>query len=97
MKVTREEDEKKMKDQGEEFHKNIIFPKYVFDERLKLLKESLPKPPSTIYKEIGHDKQAPENPEVANKHYRRFYDDELENVKEIFKKKPFHTSDVIRG
>jgi hypothetical protein len=31
------------------------------------------------------------------KHYRRFYDDELENIPDIFPKKPFFTVDIMRG
>lgn len=31
------------------------------------------------------------------KHYRRFYDDELENITDIFKKNPFHKADIHRG
>ena len=60
-------------------------------------REILPKPPSTLYYEVGFDKAPPEKPEDGNKHYRRYYEDELENVKEIFSRFPFHTSDVIRG
>jgi hypothetical protein len=36
--------------------------------------------------EIGFDKEPPENPELAQKHYRRYYADELENIKAIFPK-----------
>ena len=35
--------------------------------------------------------------ELTQKHYRTFYDDELENNKEIFKRMPFYTFDVMRG
>ena len=74
-----------------------MYPRYEFDNRLKVKREAKPKPPATIYYEVGHDKEAPESEEQVNKHYRRFYTDELENVKEIFPKKPFHTADVIKG
>ena len=33
----------------------------------------------------------------TNKHYRRFYEDELENDPEIFPKGIFHTENIIRG
>jgi hypothetical protein len=67
------------------------------DERLKMKREAKPKPPATMFYEVGFDKEAPETDDKRNKHYRRFYDDELENVKELFPKKAFHTSDIIRG
>lgn len=69
----------------------------MFDERIKMMREVLPKPPNTLYYEIGFDKVAPEKKEDGNKHFRRFYDDELENVKDIFPKKAFHTCDIVRG
>jgi hypothetical protein len=93
----REQAMQMMKESGSDGHKNILFPKYVFDERIKMMRESKPKPPSTLYYEIGYDKIAPENPEQGNKHYRRFYDDELENIKEIFPRKAFHSCDIVRG
>ncbi len=36
-------------------------------------------------------------PEDNKKHYRRYYPDELENVKEVMPRKPFHESIVFRG
>jgi hypothetical protein len=33
----------------------------------------------------------------TNKHFRRFYDDELENNKEIFPEMPFSNIDIFRG
>lgn len=35
--------------------------------------------------------------EETKKHYRRYYPDELENVKEVIPKKPFHECIVRRG
>ena len=88
-----------LKKQGVDVHKNVLFPTYVYDERLKIKVEKLPKPPATLYYEVGYDFEVPDpaKPETANKHYRRFYGDELENIKEIFPKSPFHTANVIRG
>jgi hypothetical protein len=37
-----------MKVDGGEAHKNVILPKYVFDERLKINRE-VNKPPATLY------------------------------------------------
>lgn len=34
---------------------------------------------------------------MTKKHYRKYYDDELENDKEIFPKMPFHHFDIKRG
>lgn len=35
--------------------------------------------------------------EKTNKHYRRYYNDELENDKELFPKEPFNKFNLIRG
>ena len=63
----------------------MLLPKYVFDERLKIHRE-INKPPASLYIGLGHNK----TPEEDKKHYRKFYDDELENCEEIFKKKVFY-------
>lgn len=44
----REQDKKMMKVQGMEGHKNILLPKYEYDDRLKIFRE-VNKPPTTIY------------------------------------------------
>jgi hypothetical protein len=74
-----------------------LYPKYEFDDRIKMKREVKPKPPNSIFYELGFDTNPPDNVEEGNKHYRRFYDDELENVDEIFPKKAFHTVNIIRG
>ena len=51
----RVEDQRKMKEMGFEVHKNVLFPQYVNDERLKVKREVMPKPPSSCYYEIGYD------------------------------------------
>ena len=33
----------------------------------------------------------------TNKHYRKFFEDELENDTEIFPKSIFHTENITRG
>ena len=80
----------------DEASKNIITPKYSFDERLKIKRE-INKPPPTLYMELGHNEDPPENAEDDKKHYRKYFPDELENNKDIFPKHPFHKADIIRG
>ena len=54
-------------------------PIYKYDERLNIDREVNP-PPSSLFKAIGYDK----NPSDEVKHYRRYYPDELENVKDKY-------------
>jgi hypothetical protein len=54
---------------------NVIYPKYKYDERLKVDVE-VSIPPVSLFKEIGHDP----TPGAKQKHYRRYYPDELENI-----------------
>lgn len=56
---------------------NKVMPLYKYDERLKIDRE-VDFPPSSLFKAIGYDK----NPSDEVKHYRRYYPDELENVKD---------------
>ena len=49
------------------------------DDRLNVYRE-YDSPPQTLFIGLGYD----DNPEDERRHYRRFYDDELEYVKEIF-------------
>ena len=85
-----------MKKDFEDSHKNVLLPRYEFDNRLKMMRE-VNKPPPSLYMEIGYNATPPMNPEVDKKHYRKFYDDELENCKDIFEESPFYTVDVVRG
>jgi hypothetical protein len=85
-----------LKKDFDESYKNIILPKYKFDDRLKINRE-VNKPPLTIFMELGHNETAPLNPEEDKKHYRRYYPDELENNTDIFKESPFYTTDIVRG
>ena len=55
-----------------------MIPTYTFDERLKINREVDPPPPSLF---IGLGFNA--TPEDKKRHYRRYYPDELENVKEV--------------
>ena len=87
----------KMMQDGKDVHSNIIMPVYEKDERLKIYRERN-KPPSSIYYEVGYDGPiTTSEPKVRNKHYRKFYIDELENNKQIFFRHPFITSEIKRG
>lgn len=54
---------------------NVIEPRYKYDERLKVDVE-MAVPPVSLFKEVGYDPK----PGAKQKHYRRYYPDELENV-----------------
>lgn len=57
----------------------VIKPQYVFDNRLRIdVEREDAIPPPSLYIEVGHDKAAGS----GDKHYRRYYPDELEQVKE---------------
>ena len=57
---------------------NIIMPQYERDTILECDRE-VHKPPESQYIGLGWDEDAT----TERKHYRRFYPDELENVKEV--------------
>jgi hypothetical protein len=82
----------KLDEFAEESHKNIILPKYKFDDRLKMHRE-VDKPPAAVFMPLGYNKA----PEDNKKHYRKFFDDELENDTDIFRKKIFTRCSVVRG
>lgn len=87
----------KMMQEGKDVHSNIIMPVYEKDTRLKIYREKN-KPPSSIYYEVGYDGPITSaEPAVRNKHYRKYYVDELENNKQIFFRKTFSTIDIKRG
>ena len=52
---------------------NKLSPLYKYDERLKIDAE-VDQPPKSLFMEIGHDSK----PGAGEKHYRRYYPDELE-------------------
>ena len=56
-----------------------MYPKYQLNERLNVQVE-VGIPPKEIFEPLGWDRVKGESTE---KHYRRFYTDELENVKEV--------------
>ena len=54
----------------------------------------------TMEKDEEEEEEARRVAQVTNitkKHYRTFFDDELENNKQIFKRMPFYSFDVMRG
>lgn len=75
---------------------NKVMPIYKYDERLKIDREVDP-PPSSIFKAIGYDK----NPADQIMHYRRYYPEELENVKDRHGNpiinSPFITENLFRS
>ena len=60
---------------------NIIMPKYAHDNVLDIDRET-DVPPREVFIGLGWD----EDKDTGRKHYRRFYPDELEKVKEETKK-----------
>jgi hypothetical protein len=78
---------------GDDAFSTVIMPNYKRDARLKVDKEFNP-PPDTLFIPLGWDEDAT----TKRKHYRQYYNDELENNKEIFaKKSPFDSFSLIRG
>jgi len=76
---------------------NIKLPVYGLDERINVYRE-LERPPISLFIPLGHDVPNPDGSKIENpkKHYRRFFDDELENNKEIFTRPTFTNVEVIR-
>ena len=74
-------------------------PKYEQDPRLKVDREVMP-PPKAMFMTLGWD----EDRDTKRKHYRQFFNDELELVTDIFPSvsvfpsvSPFNTYDLKRG
>jgi hypothetical protein len=63
---------------GSDSVKNVLFATYMFDKRLLINREVNP-PSDAIFMGLGWD----ENPDQKRRHYRRYYPDELENIKEV--------------
>lgn len=73
---------------------------YTWDERLKVNREAPESvPPKSLYQGIGYDRPESQGaaPVPLQRHYRKFYRDELENNKAIFHKLPFQNVNIIRG
>lgn len=89
----REEEELKRAGGKKEAVKNVLSPTYELDPRLNVYREQQI-PPESIFMGLGWD----ETPDQNRRHYRRYYNDELENIKEIMPvPTPFHTYEVKRG
>ena len=72
---------------------NIIMPQYERDTILDCDRE-IKKPPESMYIALGWDEDAT----TQRKHYRRFFPDELENVREVLAiASPFQTYEIKRG
>jgi hypothetical protein len=79
--------------QGDDAHQIVIMPKYTVDARLKVDREVNP-PPSAVYLGLGWD----EDRNTHRKHYRQYYSDELENIKDIFPQaSPFNSLELKKG
>ncbi len=73
--------------------KNVVMPQYELDKRLNVHRE-VNLPPDSIFMGLGWD----ENPENKRRHYRRYYPDELENIKEVMPiPSPFDQYDIKKG
>jgi hypothetical protein len=71
----------------------LITPQYKLDPRLNVSRE-VNAPPESLFMGLGWD----DNPQAAKRHYRRYYPDELENVKEVMPiSSPFDQYDIKRG
>lgn len=82
-----------MNERGDDAADIIRRPSYEMDERLKVYKEVDP-PHDDLYMGLGWD----EDKDTKRKHYRQFFNGELENNTEIFpEKSPFDTFDIKRG
>lgn len=75
----------------------VIRPSYVFDQRLLIdVEEEDAVPPASLYIEVGHDRAAGS----GDKHYRRYFPDELEQVTEngqFIIETPFRSEPVSRA
>lgn len=82
-----------MKKKGHKAVKNVLKPKYSLDTRLNVHREVEP-PPESLFMGLGWD----DKPEANRRHYRRYYPDELENIREVMPvPTPFHQYLIKRG
>lgn len=66
------------KSSGNSTTSNIVMPKYKFDDHLQVDREDK-NPPESAFIGLGWD----EDSTTQRKHYRRFFPDELENIKSV--------------
>jgi hypothetical protein len=83
---------KKMFRQMKLVGKNVVYPTYEYDDRLRIHREGIP-PPKEVYMSVGYDPKH----DSKQKHYRRFFEDELENISDIMPKSPFASYIIKRG
>lgn len=78
---------------GDDANKIIVYPQYELDERLMVYRECQ-QPPADLFIGLGWD----EDQTTKRKHYRQYYRDELEKVKDIFlEESPFDTFKLFKG
>ena len=87
----REKVEQAMKAEMRHIGKNVVIPEYKFDSKLKIFRENNV-PPKEFFLPLGFN---PDHQSV-DKHYRKYYEDELEEVPGLFKS-PFKKCPIIRG
>ena len=81
------------RDSARDISVNLHWPQYERDEKLGIDREKNI-PPASLYMGLGWDVDR----STKRKHYRHYYEDELENVKEIFGNgAPFDRFDLTRG
>lgn len=88
----RRRDMRVMKERGLNGNKIVTAPRYKFDERLKVERE-IECPPPSLYIGLGFNPDS----KAAKRHYRRYYPDELEDVKDVIPRKPFYEEKIFRG
>ena len=71
---------------------NVIYPTYRFNDELKIYIED-EQPPEELFIRVGYDPKH----DSKQMHYRRFYEDELENVPSVMPPSPFETFKIMRG
>lgn len=82
-----------MSNNGVDANETVIMPRYCPDPRLKVDKE-FGAPAKELYIPLGWD----EDSTTKRKHYRQFYNDELENDREVFPQpSPFNSYTLKRG
>jgi|688.fasta_scaffold2604746_1 hypothetical protein len=83
-----------LNEQGEDGAKTIIMPAYELDKRLGVDRE-VDLPPDSLFIGLGWD----EDRTTLRRHYRQYFNKELEKVEEVFPEgpSPFDSYDIRRG
>lgn len=91
--MRKRETQKFMKEKGGSSASNVVWPSYQRDPVLDIDREVNP-PPESMFIGLGWDEDA----STKRRHYRRFYPDELENIKEVLPMaSPFQSYELKRG